>query len=112
MGRGPERFDCWGLVRHVLDKEFNVSLPSYTYGDDPGDAIMDGVKHFQETESPKEGDLALFSDPLHIGIMLCPDSMLHITSKKDVSVERLSAFRSKRVKGFFRVRDLCQNESV
>ncbi len=112
MGRGPEKFDCWGLARHFLKQEFNISLPSYTYGDDPSDAIREGVKDFEPVAAPKAGDLALFSNPLHIGIMLCRDSMLHITRGKDVSVERVGAFRTKRVEGFFRMRDLCEKESV
>ena len=113
MGRGPNHYDCWGLVRHVLANEFGLRLPSYTYGDDPTAAVEAGVVHFQEIDTPRAGDLALFSGPpLHIGIMLCADSMLHITRGKDVCVERLSAFRTKKVTGFFRVRDLCEDEPV
>lgn len=112
MGRGPQRFDCWGLVRHVLAEEFGVQLPSYSYGDDPSDAVMEGVKDFDAVEVPRAGDLALFSNPLHIGIMLCTDSMLHISSKRGVCVERLSAYRTKRVEGFFRVRNARQEEPV
>ena len=112
MGRGPVEFDCWGLARHVLKQEFDISLPSYTYGEDRTDAITAGIQHFEAVDKPRAGDLALFNNPLHIGIMLCGDSMLHITRSKDVSVERVGAFRTKRVEQFFRMHDLCEKEPV
>lgn len=28
-GRGPDEFDCWGLLRWVYDKHWGISLPEY-----------------------------------------------------------------------------------
>jgi len=27
--RGPEAFDCWGLVRDIYERRFNIDLPFY-----------------------------------------------------------------------------------
>ena len=104
MGRGP-KYDCWGLVCLVLDREFNIGLPSFSYGNDTAAAIELGIHLFERITSPQPGDLVLYTDPLHIGILTCPDRMLHITHGKDACVERIGAFRVRRIAGYYRVRD-------
>lgn len=35
MGRGPESFDCWGFVRHVLKNGFGFDAPDWLYESGP-----------------------------------------------------------------------------
>jgi len=111
MGRGPG-YDCWGLARLVLAEQFGWFLPSYQYGDDPSEAIAEGIQHFERVDSPQPGDLALHEKPLHIGVMVGPDRMLHITHGKTACVERVSAIRRRRVAGYFRLRSAGASPSV
>lgn len=41
-GRGPDTFDCWGLVRWIYEQEFQILLPDY-----PGisSASVSGGRH-------------------------------------------------------------------
>lgn len=103
MGRGPA-YDCWGLARLVLEREFGWVLPSYQYGNDPSEAIAEGIVHFVPVDRPQAGDLALHTNPLHIGVMVDHDRMLHITHGKASCVERVSSIRRRRVAGFYRYR--------
>lgn len=103
MGRGPS-FDCWGLVRHVLAHEFDVDVPSFRYGDDPTDALRLGMALFVQVGTPAVGDVVLFVRPLHIGLLVLPRQMLHITHNKDSCIERLDGFRVRRAAGYYRLR--------
>lgn len=102
-GRGPEAYDCWGLVRLVLAEQFGVAVPSYT--DAYGDAHAGGqvapliAAHRAEwTAVPagaeRLGDGVLLRTkgwPMHVGVMVAAGTMLHIEAGIDSVLERLDA---------------------
>ncbi len=111
MGRGPA-YDCWGLVRLVLAREFGRDVPSYQYGDDHTDAVAAGIDLFYQVDDPRPGDVVLFTRPLHVGLLVQPSQMLHITHDKDSRVERIGAIRTRRATGYYRLRDSSPETSV
>lgn len=111
-GRG-DGFDCWGLIRHVLGREYGMTLPDY--GDryaaatDKGSvavAIRDGlVEGWSRIPGPQTGALVIFNilaKPWHVGLVVGRDRFLHMPAKGISCVERLSApCWSSRIEGFY-----------
>ena len=65
--RGPEAFDCWGLVLDVLSKHFDIELPQYL-GVFTDDAV--GMTHAMK--SGLELNLAFpVTEPVHGCIACC-----------------------------------------
>ncbi len=82
-GQGPEAFDCWGLVRHVLAEHFNIQVP--TVDIDPDclrgciRALQNGKRDgtWRRVKTPGDGDVVLMAHakyPSHIGIWLHVDA--------------------------------------
>lgn len=85
LGRGPDGYDCWGLVMEV-SKRFGQEVPDY--GIDPGDLKAIHSKYYEvELEYdvvnvPKEGDIVLYKrmdGGLHFGIMINSSKMIHVS---------------------------------
>ena len=81
-GQGPDGFDCWGLVRYVLARHFNILAPTVDIDADNLKACalaLDSGKRdnkWLETADPVEGDVALMAHaryPSHVGIWLDVD---------------------------------------
>jgi len=77
-GRGP-RFDCWGLVMEILDKEYSITgLPDfkdrYAHTGDYigiGSCIDQEKRNWKEVDAPQEGAVIVFNikgRPHHVGI--------------------------------------------
>lgn len=81
--RGPDAFDCWGLVRWVLAREFGVELPEYNYGMDRAsrwDAIVEAESGFRQVEGPEPGAVVLMQNGNrrpHVGLCIDREHMLH-----------------------------------
>lgn len=82
-GRGPDKVDCWGLVRLVYQREFQIELPLY-----PGIAletdslkatiaIAEGLQRdWWPVSAPFDGCLVAMSQKRsihHIGIFIAAD---------------------------------------
>lgn len=100
-GRGPEAFDCWGLVRFVLDKRFGIRcLPEHGgyvscgHRRSVAEAFRHGLAESWRqvpAEQHRAGDIAVFSVgrlPSHVGLVVSQDTMLHIEKGTDSVVER------------------------
>jgi len=97
QGRGPDAWDCWGLIRHVYWHEYGIELPSYTecYGSALEHAevtalIEYGRANWRVVTDPTEGDLVilrLHGDPWHVGLVVAPGRMLHIHRRTASVVE-------------------------
>ena len=80
--RGPEAFDCWGLVRHVFAQQHGIDMPVVGVG--PLDAAtpdnVAAIKRAAEVSGwkpsgarePAEHDIVLMNSPLgrHVGVMV------------------------------------------
>lgn len=100
-GRGP-RFDCWGLVWHVLKTEFGVEVPSYA--NDYADAAersevsaliesnySSGLWQRVSKNQEQPGDIVVLNisgKPRHCGVVVGPGWMLHIEQGINACLER------------------------
>ncbi|MBP7339640.1 NlpC/P60 family protein [Niveispirillum sp.] len=98
--RGPEAFDCWGLVEGVMRTRFAVDLPSLRSPDAEDDFAgmarvaneqaggfvrLFGREHWRDAlvwPSPAErpGDIVLMrrgAFPCHVGVVVASDWMIH-----------------------------------
>lgn len=111
-GRGPA-FDCWGLVRHVLQLERGITLPDYG-GSYPSHrdhasvaaAIRQGaVTGWARHDAASVGAVVVFNivgRPWHVGLVVAPDRFLHIPEGETSCVERLSSpMWARRIEGFY-----------
>lgn len=113
-GRGPDVFDCWGLVRWIYMNEFDVVLPDYMGGystvtDDAAveRSVLSGINDgWSRVDNPVDGDVVLFNiygKPVHVGMVAGQDYFLHSPEDDFSRRERLSDRMWKnRVEGFYR----------
>ena len=114
-GRGPDGFDCWGLVRAVLAAEFGIDgLPdyvdSYTRTGDKlsvSTAVSAGlVDGWQRVDKATEGTLVILrlaGRPWHCAIAVNGEWMLHALVGSDVCLERMdSMVWSDRIEGYYK----------
>lgn len=117
FGRGPERFDCWGLFRALQAGRYGRALPAFREGykhcDDIAaiDALIGAnLADWCEVEDgeEKEGDGVLFlteGKRCHVGLVIAPDWMLHIERGCDSVLECYRGFLWwRRIEGFYRYR--------
>jgi len=81
-GQGPDAFDCWELVRNVLDRHFNIQVPAVDIDANCAKACALALNHgkrksnWRKVTAPKEGDVVLMAHakyPSHVGIWLDVD---------------------------------------
>jgi hypothetical protein len=127
-GRGPEKYDCWGIVLAVLKEQFGITgLPDYgdtytTSGDwsSVSRAVIEGLKHGWNKLSfggPEPGDLVIINlagRPFHCGVFVAqPDWMLHALEGTDVVLEQLSRpmwAKANRIEGIYRHAGTSRNQ--
>jgi cell wall-associated NlpC family hydrolase len=104
--RGPDAWDCWGLVRHVLAAEFHVELPAYDYGPtalERQQLIRSLRPQFREVE-PVPGAIALCSvaGRPHVGVCVDGEHILHAREGTGSVLERIdSRWMRNAVRGFY-----------
>lgn len=88
-GRGPDGWDCWGLVRAILMSERGITLPDYadayiTASDrySVSQAVQAGLEHgWARVTKPKAFDLLILriaGRPWHCAIMLNDRQFIHV----------------------------------
>ena len=116
-GRGPEAYDCYGLLRRVYAEKLGIALPSfsddYTTTED-GEALSDliagNLSPWRDIArgSERVGDgvlMTLAGQPRHVGIVAAPGRVLHIERGMGSIIEPYTSPRiSRRIVGFFRHR--------
>jgi len=118
-GRDRYGLDCWGLVRLVLMEQFRIKCPSLnqSYQDTKDmESIPLVVDDTKEMFIPiKLGDemagdviiLRVRGIPMHVGIVLGGNKMLHIEENINSSIEDYSGKRWRdRVIGFYRHKEI------
>ena len=114
-GRGQDGYDCWGLVRAVLDEIFGVSgLPDYVESyTSTGDrhsvsaavraGLLDGWHKVPNATQGTLVILRLAGRPWHCAVAVNKEWMLHAVVGSNVCLERLdSMVWSDRIEGFYR----------
>lgn len=114
-GRGPDGYDCWGLVRTVLDEMFSISgLPDYvdsytSTGDKHSVAaavcagLADGWRKVPEATAGTLVILKLAGRPWHCAIAVNREWMLHAVMGSNVCLERIdSMVWNDRIEGYYK----------
>lgn len=120
-GRGPNAFDCWGLVRAVLRTERGANLPDYAdaYTSSCNEqsaprAVLAGLAAgWQKVMQPAAFDLVILAiarRPWHCGLVVAPGLFLHCPPPHRGSTQTLSCIERldsitwrNRVEGFYRL---------
>lgn len=114
MGRGPDGFDCWGMLMHIYQSERRIILPSYIeYYDSTNDRekisetiFRERQERWKEVSPPLEFDAVLCTMrgvPMHVGIVTKPGYMIHCAHGIGTVHERYDSMRwANKVEGFFR----------
>lgn len=122
-GRDLDGMDCWGLARYVYNKEFNISLPSFSqdYTGEDRERISELIAQYKEgwenvTTTPQSGDVVLFrmmGFESHIGIVTEYPYFLHAKEGANSSIERAdSTVWEKRLLGIFRYKESANTNLV
>lgn len=98
-GRGPDKFDCYGLVRHIHEQK-GIQIPDYSSPSDGAmiTAMMLGELRLWGNCELKPGAVLLFRVPgnLHVGTYLGDDWFLHTWEPSGGVVrERLSDWENR-----------------
>jgi len=116
-GRGPVAYDCWGLVREVIQAGLGVSLPTFTeYSDTEiggdGERMIREKRHTLakwrsvETLAAQPFDLILLNiagHPNHIGVVCENKSFLHVEKGATSCIEKYHSRRwALRIEGIYR----------
>lgn len=117
-GRDIGGVDCWGLVRLILAEQFGIALPSYIREYDytlAQNQIGQLVKReSQKWRIIKQGEevagdvivLRVRGEPMHVGVVLGDNHMLHIESGINSVIENYKKPRwVNRVIGFYRYKN-------
>lgn len=111
-GRGPDAYDCWGLVWHVLHEEFGLDVPSYAdeYADSNDETSAAAIaKHRHEWlhiphANSRLGDVVEMmrgGKLWHVGLLLPGGWVLH-TNEGTGSVAEEVEWLWPRITGFYR----------
>ncbi len=114
-GRGPDAYDCWGLLHRVYLDLLGVELPSYAEGyvtaadrHALAKLIAGEIDDWMPIErgAEKQFDGVLMREgriPSHIGIVTAPGKLLHVSEGSTSRVEQYShGILSQRVVGIYR----------
>jgi cell wall-associated NlpC family hydrolase len=105
--RGPDAYDCFGLVKECYRRVHGVELPDFLSPDDQGaQAAVGAIQLLQWEPVPcQAGTLAAIrikSLVSHCGFMLDEDTMIHAWKNSGgVTLQRLNEWRH-RITGFYR----------
>ena len=98
-GDGPERFSCWGLVRHVYRARHGIELPHVVVGE-AGETGVDNVVAIKQVVRaaglrplgnvrPQDGDIVVLRSliKLHCGLLVRANGRLGVLhSAHDIGV--------------------------
>ena len=114
-GQGPDAFDCWGLVRWVMARQFGRELPAIPVDAADLRTVLTVFRDHPErrrwrpVSAPIDGDCVLMRQsrhPVHVGVWLNVDEggVLHAVSGNGVVFQRLRDLLASgwRVEGFYR----------
>ncbi len=117
-GRDTSGLDCWGLSRLVLAEQFGIALPSFiteyertTQVDKISDLIERETAKWRLIKSGDElcGDIIVLrvrGKPMHVGLVLGDEQMLHVERGIDSVIEKYSKPSWKnRISGFYRYKN-------
>ena len=109
LGRGPDAYDCWGLVIEV-GQRMGIEVPDYGVSHQ-NEARVNGTfrahaTDYERVNQPKVGDIAVWKSmagELHFGIVIDGNHVLHAGPEVGVRKNRLDhPIVSQLIEGFYR----------
>lgn len=110
-GRGPNTYDCWGLVMELYRRR-GIKLPDYQSNSDTGviaAKMAVGIQLFQPCEYRPGAILAIripvggHSPVAHVGVLLDHGRFIHTWEKTaGVTIERIEPTWKHRIAGAYR----------
>jgi|SRR5579864_2390035 len=102
-GRGPEFFDCFGVLIEI-QRRLGNRLPDYISNPDTLDEIRKDDWREVFTPEPGDGILIRSLDPRwHVAVAIDSYQMIHIRKEGHVCIERFDdALWKRRIEGFYR----------
>ncbi|MCE8042428.1 hypothetical protein HOP60_09710 [Halomonas daqingensis] len=111
-GRGPDYYDCYGLVAKAYREVLGLELPDYVSEyprfkdhDRLSEVVAGACVHdWQAVDDPQPMDAVVIyrgGRPMHIGLYLGDGQVLHIEHGIEAVAEPVTAFR---IEGFYRPR--------
>jgi len=114
-GRGPDTFDCWGLVFHFHREQLGIDLPALLEGYESTRDLhaiaalaQEQKRHWTQVEEAAAlaGDVVEFrfaGEESHVGLVVAPGMFLHVLRTEGVVLDRWrSTHWSARFLGVFR----------
>lgn len=103
--RGPDSYDCYGLVKHLLRELQGKDVPDYLSPDDRSqiEALVNEKKVFWRETKEKEGAVVLIRvfNGMHVGYCLGYGKFIHVWQRSNgVTIETLR-FWKQRIVGFY-----------
>lgn len=99
-GRGPDGYDCWGLVREVY-RRYGIDLPDYSISAAACERVQGEIEEAKKSEQWVELEkpevpcvMVIKSHPVfhnHLGVYVGKGRFLHVSTTKSVVVERISS---------------------
>ncbi len=107
--QGPDKFDCWGFVRYVLEHEYGNDVPQVNVNPECLRDVLHAFRTdlafqaFVEVEKPQDGDVVLMrqaKNPVHCGLWLEIDGggVLHCVRESGVVFQNI---RSLNLSGWY-----------
>ena len=115
-GRGPDFYDCWGLVMEVSKRHGHV-LPDYQVDADDTNAVivltriernLDKWEKWPEGKELKRGLIVAFQlrvkgEITHVGYMIGKKHFIHCIDKKGVCIEPIERYQNL-IEGYYEFR--------
>lgn len=105
-GTGPDEFDCWGFVRHIMREHFNHEVPVIDVDATNLRSVLTAFRQHPELEryevhqdNPQLGDVVLMrhtKHPTHCGIWIDADGggVLHCSRGSGVVFQSLQSLKN------------------
>lgn len=118
-GRSRDGVDCWGLVVILYKEIYDQDVPEYPHVlmpnlDDSRRASREMLLElnrqtlFHQVDKPQAGDVILLNvlgDPLHIGVILGDNTMIHTGRSHGVVIENYMETKWKsKIAGIYRIK--------
>jgi cell wall-associated NlpC family hydrolase len=83
---GPDSFDCWGLVRYVLQTHYKINVPEFDVPDDwyTANKILtqtSELANWRKVDTMAEGQVVMMArreHPVHIGLAVAANGRLGV----------------------------------